>query len=73
MERYAHLLLFLFSVVIHLNFKLRFPVVIHLTLYLNSYFLVSEESCRNSKALPVTFLNSERKTSEGIDHLGKSD
>ena len=39
----------------------------------DSYFLVSDESCRNSKALPVAFLDSERKTSEGIDHLGKSD
>ena len=26
-----------------------------------------------SSALPVTRLNSERKTREGIDHLGKSD
>ena len=37
----------------------------------DSYFLVLDESCRNSKTLPVTFLKSERKMSGGIDHIGK--
>ena len=55
------------------KYKSRF-VLVRLSNFVSvSYFLVPEESCRNSKTFPVTFLKSERKTRERIDHLGKSD
>ena len=56
------------------KYKYTSSVLVRLSSFISdSCSLVSEENCRNSNALPVAFLNSERKSSEGIDRLGKSD